>query len=237
MEMLVYQNEYTILMRDCDTFGRLKPSSILSLFQDSSEVLTESWGVGLDAMLEQGVGWVAAKLEVTVTARLPRHAETVTVRGWAARSRAGIYPFRYDLLAADGTELVRGCSMWVLSDLSAHTMMSGRVPRITLPTPEPDDAPLPRMRAIRPPREIRHTPRKVRFSELDLNGHLTNTRYADWATDLASRAFHETHPMTGLRIDYRRETFGEEELDLAWELTDERLYCASEGRFALEITF
>ena len=237
MDTLLYQKEYTILMRDCDTFGRLKPSAILALFQDSSEVLTEGWGVGLDAMLQKDVGWVAAKLEVTVTARLPRHAETVTVRGWAARCRAGIYPFRYDILAADGTELVRGCSMWVLSDLQAHTMMSARVPRITLPTPEPENAPLPRMRAIRQPEHPRQTTRRVRFSELDINGHLTNTRYVDWATDLVPQDFHESHPMTGLRIDYRRETFADEELTLDWELTEEHLFCASEERFALEITF
>ncbi len=237
MSDLIYEKQHTLLMRDCDTFGRLKPSVILALFQDSSEALTEGWGVGLDAMLEKGIGWVAAKLECSVLTRLPRHAEIVTVRGWAARSRTGIYPFRYEILDADGTICVSGTSIWVLSDLSTHSMLSEKVPRLTLPTPEPPDTPMPRMRAIAQPVSPHHTPRRVQFSELDINGHLTNTRYVDWMTDLIPRSFHASHPFTGLRIDYRRETFPEEEILLDWEHTDNRIFCASEGRFAAEINF
>lgn len=237
MDELIYEKQHTLLMRDCDMYRRVKPSVVLALFQDCSEALTEGWGVGLEYMLDRGVIWVAARLECDVPGRLPRHAETVTVRGWATRCRSGIFPFRYELLGGDGETLVTGCSMWVLSDLASHSMMSPNIPKITLPTPEPDNAPLPRLSAIRPPVEPQHTPRKVRFSEVDINGHLTNTRYIDWMTDLPDREFQRTHPMTGLRIDYRRETFPDEEIVLDWELTEQRLWCASEGRFAAEIRF
>ena len=236
MDELIYEKRYTLLMRDCDMFRRIKPSSILTLFQDCSEALTEGWGVGLEAMLRVGVIWVAARVECTVT-RLPMHEETVTVRGWAARCRSGIFPFHYTLSDADGNELIRGCSMWVLSDLESHSMLSANIPKIVLPTPEPEGTPLPRMAPIRPAKDPNHTRRAVRFSEVDINGHLTNTRYFDWICDLVSREFHKSHPITGLRVDYRAETFPDEEIDLAWELTDERLFCESEGRFRAMLSF
>ena len=237
MDELIYEKEHTLLMRDCDRFKRVKPSVVLAMFQDCSEALTEGWGVGLEAMLARDVIWVAAKVECRVLARLPEHTETVRVRGWATRCRSGVFPFRYELLDAAGERLMEGCSMWVLSDLATHSMMSPRIPKITLPTPEPEGAPLPRMPAIRQPEAPARTPRRVLFSEVDINGHLTNTRYIDWITDLVPAAFHEEHPMTGLRIDYRRETFPEEEIALDWELTEDRVFCASEGRFAAEIQF
>ena len=237
MDELIYEKQHTLLMRDCDVFRRVKPSTVLALFQDCSEALTEGWGVGLEYMLDRGVIWVAARLECEVAGRLPEHTETVTVRGWATRCRSGIFPFRYELLSAEGEKLIAGCSMWVLSDLASHSMMSPSIPKITLPTPEPDDAPLPRLSAIRPPEDPKHTARRVQFSEVDINGHLTNTRYIDWMTDLADLEFHRTHPMTGLRIDYRRETFPDEELVLDWELTERRLWCAADGRFAAELRF
>ena len=236
MDELIYEKEYTLLMRDCDMFRRIKPSAILTLFQDCSEALTEGWGVGLEAMLNIGVIWVAARVDCTVT-RLPTHGETVTIRGWAARCRSGIFPFRYVISDGNGTELIRGCSMWVLSDLKTHSMLSASIPKIALPTPEPEGTPLPRMSPIPPLKKPSHTKRAVRFSEVDINGHLTNTRYFDWICDLADRAFHENHPITGLRVDYRSETFPDEEIDLAWELTDERLSCESEGRFRAMLTF
>lgn len=236
MSDLIYEKKHTLLMRDCDMFGRLKPSAMLAMFQDCSEDLTEGWGVGLDAMIAKGIIWVAAKVGYTVT-RLPQHGETVTVRGWAARSRSGICPFRYILEDESGAECASGVSMWVLSDLATHSMMSSHIPVIKLPTPEPDDAKLPRFRSIRRPETQEHTLRRVLFSETDFNGHLTNTRYIDWLTDLIDPAFHRTHPTRGVRIDYRAETFPNEEIMLDWNLTEERLWCESEGRFTAEILF
>lgn len=233
---MYYEEKRPILMRDCDMFRRLRPSAMLAMFQDCSEALTESWGVGLDAMLKIGVIWVAAKVECAVS-RLPEHGETVTVRGWAGRNRSGICPFHYAVRDEAGGELAAGCAMWVLSDLATHSMMSGNIPRVALPTPEPEGTPLPRMAPIQPPKTFNQTRRRVLFSETDINGHLTNTRYMDWICDLAQPEFHRTHPMTGLRVNYRAETFPGEEITLDWELTDRRLWCASKGRFEAAILF
>lgn len=237
MTELIFERRQELLMRDCDTFRRLKPSTALTMFQDSSEALTEGWGCGLEAMLEQGVGWVAAKAECKVLTRLPEHGETVTVRGWAGRCRVGIYPFHYDILDADGRQAVTCCELWVLSDLKNHSMMSENVPRLELPTPEPEGTSLPRMKPIRIPEMCEHTTRRVQYSETDINGHLTNTRYTDWMLDLVPREFHRTHPMKGLRIDYRAEIYQDEELALEWQLTDDRLCCNGGGRFLAEIYF
>ena len=236
MDTIIYEKKHTLLMRDCDMFRRLKPSAILTMFQDCSEALTEGWGVGLEDMLRIGVIWVAAKVSCTVE-RLPVHGERVVIRGWAGRSRSGIYPFRYAIEDESGAALVTGCSMWVLSDLGTHSMMSPSIPKLSLPTPEADNAPLPRMPPIRPAGNLAHTPRRVQFSETDINGHLTNTRYMDWVSDLAGPDFHETHAITGMRIDYRAEIFPGEEVTLDWALSDERLYCACQGRFSAMLTF
>jgi len=236
MDTIIYEKKHTLLMRDCDMHRRLKPSVILTMFQDCSEALTEGWGVGLEAMLNIGVIWVAAKVGCTVT-RLPLHGETVMIRGWAGRARSGIYPFRYVILDEAGAELVSGCSLWVLSDRAAHSMMSDSVPRIELPTPEPEKAPLPRMAPIRPASSPQTVTRRVRYSEVDINGHLTNTRYMDWVCDLQGPDFHRDHPITGMRIDYRSEVFPEEEVSLDWELTGERLYCACRDRFSAMLMF
>ena len=223
-------------MRDCDMYRRLRPSVLLAMFQDCSEALTEGWGVGLEAMISRGIIWVAAKTGCTVM-RLPTHGEPVVIRGWAGRCRSGIYPFRYTIDDENGTRLIDGCSLWVLSDLETHSMLAPNVPRIDLPTPEPENAPLPRMSPVKPAREPLHTPRRVQYSEVDINGHLTNTRYLDWVCDLADEKFHRTHPVTGLRVNYRAETFPEEEIMLDWELTEQRLWCASAGRFEAMLLF
>ena len=233
---LIYEKEHTLLMRDCDTFRRLKPSVMLTMFQDCSEALTEGWGVGLDAMLSRGIIWVAARTDCEIL-RLPEHSETVLVRGWATRNRTGIYPFRYEILDLERNKLVSACAMWVLSDKENHSMLTPNVPRLSLPTPEPDDTPLPKMPRVAPPEKCRHTTRRVQFSETDINGHLTNTRYLDWACDLLPREYHRAHPLKAVRVDYRSEIFPDEEVSLDWELEDDHLWCSAPGRFNLEFLF
>ena len=236
MEELYYRREHKVLMRDCDRFKRLKPSAMMTMFQDGSEILTESWGVGLGAMMARGAIWVAAKMEYTVN-RLPRHEEDIVIREWAGRGRASIFPFHCRIEDRAGVCLVEGVSLWVLSDMEARSMMSPRIPKIELPTPEPENARLPRLGAVRAPERWESTTRRVQFSETDINGHLTNTRYLDWMTDLAEPAFHRDHPMRGLRVEYRSEIGPEEEVELRWALSEERLWCAVDRKFAAELLF
>ena len=236
MEKLYYEKQIPVLMRDCDMFRRLKPSVLLAMFQDCSEDLTEAWGVGLDAMLQRGAIWVAAKVSCAAR-RLPEHGETVTVRGWAGRSRGGICPFHYELLDAAGALCVTGCSLWVLADRETRSMMGPHVPKLALPTPEPEGTRLPRMEAITAPEHYADFARRVRYSEVDINGHLTNTRYVDWMSDLLAPDLHRDHPMTALRINYRAEIFPEEEPVLRWACDGERLWCRSDGRFEAMMKF
>ena len=233
---LYYTRTGRVMLRECDMYRRLKPMAVLELFQECTEGLTENWDVGLDKMLDNGLIWVAARVGATVH-RLPVHNELITVKGWSVRSRAGIFPYRYRITAPDGELLIEGSSMWVLSDLQAHSMLSGNVPVLHLPSPEGEKSPMPKLAAIRPEKEFNTSSRRVLYSECDINGHFTNNRYMDWLSDLADADFHHSHPMTGLRIDYRAECFPYEEIPLEWKVTDERIWCRSPRRFDAMIQF
>ncbi|MCD8117124.1 MAG: thioesterase [Oscillospiraceae bacterium] len=235
-DRILYEKSFDIAMRDCDMFRRLRPSAVLTMFQDCSEDLTENWGVGLDRMLDDGFIWVVARVSCQVKT-LPCHGQPVTFRGWAGRSQMGIYPYHYHIEDREGRELISGNSLWTVADIQTHSMMGANVPRLELPSPEGPDGFLPKMRFISRPEAYETTHRQVRYSETDINGHLTNARYMDWACDLVPQEFHKTHPMTGLRIDYRAECRPGEDIPLDWALDDTRLWCRSEGRFAAAVFF
>ncbi len=231
-----YEKTFEILMRDCDRYRRLKPAAALAMFQDCSETLIEGWGVGLEAMLARGAGWVAAKIGCDVE-RLPRHGDTVTVRGYACRSRGAIHPFRYRMEDRAGRRLVTCCAMWVLVDMEARSMLTANVPSVVLPSPEPEDAHMPRMTPIEPEPVFETVRRRALFTDTDMNGHLTNTRYLDWVCDLPGAAYHESRETTGFRIDYRSEIAPDEEAVLEWAAGERRIWCRCPGRFDAEIRF
>ena len=56
----------------------------------------------------------------------------------------------------------------------------------------------------------------VSYSDLDVNGHMNNTRYLDWACDLLPSAFHRDHPLKAATICYMTEALESQQLQLSW---------------------
>ncbi len=236
MEELYYREEHRVFMRECDRFRRMKPSAMLTLFQDASEALTERWGVGLGAMIKQGAIWVAAKLSYDVT-RLPIHEEEIVVRSWAGRGLMTVCPFYCRIEDNAGNIMVDGVSLWVLADMESRSMMNSKLPKIQLPSPLPEDERLPLLPSVRRPDSWETSVRRVMFSETDINQHLTNTRYLDWMTDLTNSGFHREHPLKGISMEYREEIGPDEEVELRWSISDGRLWCEAPGKFMGELRF
>jgi acyl-ACP thioesterase len=60
--------------------------------------------------------------------------------------------------------------------------------------------------------------RSVCFTDLDLNGHMNNSRYLDWLMDLLPSDFHRDHPVKDFTLCYMNEAREGQTLDLAWEV-------------------
>ena len=63
--------------------------------------------------------------------------------------------------------------------------------------------------------------RTVRFSDLDRNGHMNNTRCMDWVADLLPSAFHQHHTVTDFTVCYLAEAKEGQELTLSWDMLDD----------------
>ena len=62
--------------------------------------------------------------------------------------------------------------------------------------------------------------RTVRFSQLDRNGHMNNTRYLDWLADLLPSDFHASHKVQEFTLCYLNEAKEGEEISLHYTLSD-----------------
>jgi acyl-ACP thioesterase len=62
--------------------------------------------------------------------------------------------------------------------------------------------------------------RTVRFTDLDINGHMNNCRYLDWVEDLLPMAFHAAHEIREFTLCYMSEVTENEQVALHWELSE-----------------
>ena len=236
MDTMIHRQKINMTVRSCDINGRLRPSSLLWMFQDASEVITELNGVGPRTMKERGINWVVARLGCEVE-RMPLCEETVEMLVWADKSKMGIYPWQYQVIDESGRPIVRGSALWVLSDARERSMMSPHVPRLDFGTEAPPAEPYGRIRPVKMPELERRSLRRVGYAQSDLNGHMNNAYYLDWVCDLPPIEFHREHEMKKLVMDYRAETLPGEEVELFWTLTDEALFCRGAGKFEAALYF
>jgi acyl-ACP thioesterase len=119
-------------------------------------------------------------------------------------------------------ELFRSITLWVLMDRQTRAMvLPGRsgimVPGILrgneLPSPN----------SLSPVVCSASVTRRVCFTDLDVNNHMNNTRYLEWAMDLLPSQFHGKHVLQDATMCYLGEAREGDQLYIFWELTAEGL--------------
>ena len=178
----IHREEELLLSRDCDLGGLWRPSAILTAMQEAAGMHSHILGCGRETLVKQGIVWVLTRCEVRMD-REARMGETVSIETFPCRCAAGfsraIYlPRRGGRSAGRGGHAVGavrsgkalhggpgrgGQAIPDNSDLTPPLGVPGPVPRLT--------------------GEAVRSARTPVYSELDVNGHVNNARYADWLCD------------------------------------------------------
>ena len=210
----VYTANYFVSTLHSDCFGRCKPSSLLRFAQDAAGGHCVQLGTDWDSMAKHRYFWAVIRQRMEIS-RLPKEGETVTVKTWPMPSTRVAYPRATEGFDKDGNSLFKVISLWVIMDMDTRAMvLPGKsgidVPGTSfgtelkapggLPTFESDSAHL----------------RAVTYSDLDVNGHMNNTRYLDWICDLLPADFHKEHPMKAVSICYMSEALEGQTLHLSY---------------------
>ncbi len=214
----IYEKEILVNSRDVDGAGECKASALLAYMQDVSAEHTTLCGCGRKELLARyHVFWMLTRVQLRLE-RPIRWLEKLTVRT-GHRAARGMLLFR-DYEFWTGEELAgSACALWVLPDLTTRRLLN----TATTPLPELNAAAgglTPRIRslpALHAPENLSHLEeRLIRYSDTDVNGHVNNTKYADFVCD----ALHfEDRPqgafLSGLEITYHEECRAGETLTLS----------------------
>ena len=221
----IYQLTFSVDDLHADRFGRLKSSSILYFVQEAAG---RHWQhIEGETSQQCSLYWVIIRHRVQVT-RLPRKGETVRLETWPMPTTRVAYPRSVVAYDEQGNELFRSISLWVLMDPETRAMVlpdkSGVLVNGILRGNE-----LPSPRSLAPARLGAQVERTVRFTDLDVNGHMNNARYLDWLADLLPGSFHQDHIIRDMTLGYLSEALEQDRLLQQWQMDEN-------GRLRLEIT-
>ena len=129
------------------------------------------------------------------------------------------YPRATVAYDAEGRELFRCIALWILMDLNSRAMVLPGKSGIDLDGVARGGE-LPSPKSLTPRDLPNATERKVRFGQLDRNGHMNNTKYLEWAMDLLPGSFHGEHPLKSFTVCYLNEAKEADRVTLRHSLDD-----------------
>ena len=199
----MYHREFEIASTQVNANFDLKLASLLGLLQDVAIDGAESIGVGTSVTFPKGLLWVISRMEIDVI-KMPKYQQKVTIFTYPGKTIGCFYPRHFFVKDVSGEIIVRASSIWALIHQDdRHIEMKDMFPGIPY---ESEPGELGRPKKLLP---LKDAPvleeRRIRYSDVDLNGHLNNTKYAEMIEDLLSGEEHARRKLVHVVLNYERE--------------------------------
>lgn len=243
MKGLYYDHPVVIDSRDVDGNGYCRASALLGHLQEAATLAAEKGGFGRDRLLQECSGfWMLARMWFELKRPL-RWDERLTVRTWHRGGKGAVMYRDFDLWC--GEELVgEAVSGWVLADLQTRKLLRlGSIAALegTDGGALCKDKTLAKLRM--PTEMMQKEERLMRYSDTDINNHVNNTRYADFACDaLEMEELRADQFLTSMQLGYTAECRAGEHITMLVGTSDGAYFVKGEdeqgkSRFEARVCF
>ncbi|MFI3321587.1 MAG: thioesterase [Rikenellaceae bacterium] len=196
--------------RDVDFLGFLTPKTIVDIAVSVAFEDSENEKNGISELLKHGYSWVLSSLVIEIE-RFPKFSEKITINTWIEKMNR-IYSYRnIQFIDEKGEVIIRVNSNWSIIDfkerklanitkiLDTSTVNFGESMRLE---------PLNRVTQIVADR-VEHY--KVTYSDIDMNHHVTSSKYMEWICNVIEKPFETLPKLKRIDISYMHESvYGEE---------------------------
>jgi len=221
---LVLRCPFTVTSADTDMFGRIRLSALSNFLIQAAIQSADRLGLGFRSLREQELLWVLSRMHLEVLRPL-RWYENLTVETWPKNVEKVFYIRDFRLRGDDGNVLALATSAWLAIDLKS------RRPRLY------NGLDAERLTRMKDRHALDFLPEKLKgtdggdefefrtsYYDIDLNGHVTSTRYIDWMMDSFQPEFHRNSYPEKLIVNYLKETLPGDSIQMLRRQTGENIY-------------
>ena len=200
---------------DVDGRGHCKASALLNHLQNAATLAAEDMGFSRETLIERyGAFWMLARSWFRL-ARPLHYEDNLTIRTWHRGDRGAIMYRDYDIFAGD-ERVGESVSAWVLASVKGHKLLRLGVVTELAGTSGGELCKTMTLAKLHRPEGLHAVERrKMRYSDTDINGHVNNTRYADFICDaLELERLPENRFLAEMQIGYLAECRPGEYIDI-----------------------
>ena len=197
----MYSFQTRVRFSEVDSELHITLPAILTYFQDCSIFHSDSIGLGISRLMQEGHVWILSSWQIIVN-RYPALGEELSIGTWAYGWKNFFGYRNFTMTDAEGNLAAYANTNWIYTDI--HTGRPTRIPK------EVSDA-----YSIEPPLNMEFSGRKisvpkegvsaegvfaVRKSDIDSNHHVNNERYVLIAQEFLPAGFRTRQ----MRAEYKR---------------------------------
>jgi len=198
----LHTDHYDITSYHVDFNQHLSLVSLFYFFQESAWRHANVRGFGWADLAERNEFWVLAKVHVIID-RMPDWIEKIRLETWGKTPEL-LTAFRdFEIFAQDGCSIIRAASSWHILNMQTHrpttlTHFAAHFPLVNR------HAIAEKPQKIQPPAStsVKSAVYTVLPSDIDMNMHVNNTRYIQWAIDSIPFEFQNQHFISEINVNF-----------------------------------
>ncbi len=197
---------FNIPSYNVDMSWRLKPASFMDLAQEAANQHANILGFGYDDLIASRTAWVLSRMHVEFT-DTPKWREDMTLTTWHKGLNRLFFLRDFLMTDKEGKPRVKATTSWLVINLDTRRLV--RDPQLledgticsenVLETPA-DKVVMPKDAEVNLVME-----HAVAYSDLDMNGHVNNAMYMQWAMNAVNYEISSEKPVKEFTINFNHE--------------------------------
>ncbi len=201
----ILEESVLVTSADTDFTKTLRSSSLVNMIIQVAWHHAEALGFGMDFLHENGLVWMLSRMHLKVFSD-PFWNSQLKITTWPKGIHRLFYLRDFEVVDSSSLPVARVTSEWLIIDLKVrrpklyqpdNTMFQENRDKHAIETLVPN------LREIEGSFETFQN--KVVYSDIDLNNHLTTTRYIDWMMDTLDLSMLEQSLCTDIVVNFIRE--------------------------------
>lgn len=173
-----WSGEYKVNANDVDFNNVVSVSNMLRYMQDAANCEMEEDGESYNELIEKGLSFVLSRIRMSFYAPIYSH-EKLEVQSWACESK-GVQFNRCYRIIRDGVIVAEAVSVWALVGVNDRKLHRVSEFELTYRMDEMLELDMPARFKIPEDVTMRLVgERSVEYADVDMNGHMNNTKYPD----------------------------------------------------------
>lgn len=193
--------QYSINSFDINPIGNARLTAIANYLQETAYKHATELELGYHHLEKQNRAWVLSRLKISVE-KFPAWDDVVTVETWP-RGIEKLFALRdFRITGPGGEQLVTASTCWLMVDTNTHRPV--RIPGDFIKIETRDDSVFDRTPGKMNFSEQmeQSSVQEVKYSDLDIVGHVNNVKYIEWCLDSLDPAIMDPGAITGIGINF-----------------------------------